>query len=328
MMRAVVTGGAGHIGSHVVDELVAAGYSVTVVDDLSNGSLDNLAHHGDNVTFTKGTVADADLVAHVTAGADVVFHLASAVGVQRVLNDPTGAAAIILDGTRAVVDACVRNETRLVFASSSEVYGNSRGKPMDEEDDLAIGPPTSPRWSYALAKALGEQFVLDAATRGMPATILRYFNSYGPRAHRGPGASVVARFVDQALAGGPVTIYGDGSQVRSFTHVGDLARLTALAGSQPAAVGEVFNAGNREPTTIADLATLTAELVADLTSTPAVDVVATDPQQIHGWRFVEPHRRVPRTDRAMSKLQWCPVTSIADGLRSTIAWHLANPIIE
>lgn len=321
-MKALVTGGAGHIGSHVVDQLVASGSQVTVLDDLSAGTLDNLTQCRDNIRFVEGSACDVATLADLVPTVDVVFHLAAVVGVRQVLADPSAAIETNVDGTRAVVAACAHSSTRLVFASTSEVYGRTPTIPMRENDDLVIGAPTSARWSYALGKALDEHLVLDAGRAGLPVSVLRYFNSYGPRAASGRSGSVVARFISQALDCGPITVYGDGSQVRSLTHVHDVAAATVAAGSDPLAIGGVFNVGTETPTTIQQLARTIAELVGKATHTPPAAVISIDPASDYGQGFDETHTRIASNEHIRTTLGWTPRIALADGLLSTVEWHL------
>lgn len=313
-MHAIVTGGAGHIGSHLVEALVARGDRVTVVDDLSTGRIAHLGAVRSEVALEVGDVRDERLLSRVVPGADVVFHLAAAVGVPHVLADPAGAVGTNLDGTGSVVGACAHHGVRLVFASTSEVYGATPTLPMAEDDPLVIGPPTAPRWSYALAKALGEHLVLEAGRHGLPVTVLRYFNSYGPRASLGGDGSVVARFVRQALRGGPITVHGDGSQVRCFTHVTDVARATLLAGTVGATVGQVCNVGSDEPVTMAALA---EEISRRCGGVPVSHV---DPRDRFGPDFAETRVRIPAVGRIRALTGWRPQVGFDEGLAATIAW--------
>ncbi len=318
-MEAVVTGGAGHIGSHLVRQLVDRGAAVTVIDDCSTGSTANLAGLMGRIRFVKADVRDALRTDALVADADVVFHLAAAVGVPLVLEDPTAAVGVNLDGTRTVVDVCTRHATRLVFASTSEVYGRSTRLPMHEDDELVIGPPTSPRWSYALAKALDEHLVLEAGRCGLDVTVLRYFNSYGPAASLQGDGGVVTRFIRQAQAGEAITLHGDGAQTRCFTYVDDIARATLLAGTLPQTVGQVLNVGSTTPTTIFDLAQKVRLAVgAD------VRVVSIDPAERFGTGFDETSHREPSVDRLRTLTGWSPSIALDDGIARTVRWYRAR----
>lgn len=314
-MRAVVTGGAGHIGSHLTEQLVEIGMAVRVVDDLSSGRRTHLTAVAGDVEFVVGDICAPVIAEEACADADLVFHLAGAVGVRAILADPLAAVATNLDGTRAIVAACRRSGARLVFASTSEVYGRPERLPMAEDDPLAIGAPTSPRWSYALTKALDEHLVLEAGRSGIDATVLRYFNSYGPRAAHEGDASVVTRFIRQALAGEPMTVHGAGDQVRCFTHVSDVARATLLAGIERRAVGAVLNVGTAVPTTVRELATAVAAVVG------TAEIVHVDPKETYGAHFDETPARVPATDRVCDLLGWTPTVTLHEGIAATVGWY-------
>ncbi len=318
-MHTVVTGGAGHIGSHLVEALVRRGQNVTVIDDLSTGSAENLIPVRDRIRFECFDVRDCDRTSSTIRQADLVYHLAAAVGVPHVLENPSAAVAVNVDATRSVISACSGQRAKLVFASTSEVYGKPASLPMNEDDELVIGNPTSPRWSYALAKALDEHLVLEAGRAGLPVTVLRYFNSYGPRASLAGDGSVVARFIKQALAGERITVHGSGDQVRCFTHVTDIARATFLAGQCAGLEGLVCNVGSQLPTSIAALANMVAELVGGATS-----VTRVDPTVVYGSRFDETPRRIPDTTRIESQTGWTPRVGLEEGLASTLDWYDAQ----
>lgn len=308
----MVTGGAGHIGSHVVDRLVRRGDEVVVVDDLSTGSRHHLAASLDRVELVTADVRDPGVMARAARAADVVFHLGATVGVRRVLDDPAGAAANIVDGARAVQAACARSGARLVVASSSEVYGDPGPVPMREDGPLGIGDPSAPRWSYALAKALTEQLVLHGRP-AVDAVAVRYFNSYGPRPSDRGRASVVATFVRQALDGGPLTVHGDGAQVRCFTYVDDLAAATIALADAPGARGLVVNVGQPRPTRIADVARQVRDRVD-----PRVGIVHVDPAARLGPAFVDPAARIPSIERLRRLTDWRAATGWDAGLAATV----------
>ena len=252
-MRALVTGGAGFIGSHLVDALVARGDQCTVIDDLSRGDLANLAGHGDRVRVIRGSVTDADLMRDALAGQEVIFHLASVVGVASTIADPTRVIDVAVNGTLNVLRAADAGAA-IVVASSSEVYGRSLDCPFDEVTPSLIGAPSAPRWSYAHAKACSEHLALDAAgSRDLAPTVVRYFNVYGPRMAR-QDPSVLSRFLDAARAGDDLEVHGDGAQTRSFVYVQDAVDGTLAAGVRGR--GQVVNLGGPAEISIADLAAL------------------------------------------------------------------------
>lgn len=316
-MNCLVTGGAGFIGSHLVDALLARGDRVVVIDDLSTGRRANLTHHAEDPRLefvAESILGDCRLDCHV-ARADVVFHLAAVVGVAHVLRDPIEAARVNLGGTERLLEAAACHRTRLVVASSSEVYGNAARMPLAEDDDRALGPTTVPRWSYATAKAMSEHLALAYAQRGLPVTVVRYFNCYGPRLHENGYGSVVARFTGQALRGEPLTVHGDGRQTRSFTYVADIVTGTVLASARPDAVGEVVNLGGAEEIAVADLARLISQLAGSCS--PIAMVPYSD---AFGEDHEDPRRRVPDTTKAQRLLGFRAVTDLRAGLARTVDW--------
>ncbi len=256
-VRVLVTGGAGFIGSHLVDALCDEGADVTVLDNLTTGRDSNL---DGRARLVQGSILDADLVDKEVEAADEVFHLAAAVGVRHIVDDPLGSLRTNTRGTEHVLDACARHRRQVLLASTSEVYGKAMHVPWREDDDRVLGSTDVARWSYSTAKALDEHLALAHAKAGLPVSIVRYFNSYGPRLDERGYGSVVAKFVGQALAGEPLTVHGDGSQTRCFTYVADTVRGTLLAARTPAAIGRVFNVGSEVETTVAELAATIVEL--------------------------------------------------------------------
>ncbi len=312
----VVTGGAGYIGSHLVDLLAEAGHQVTVIDDLTSGSTANLAtrlRRGD-IRLVTGSILDPGLVEREVSRAGLVFPLAAAVGVGRIVTDPLRALQVNVAGTERVLEACARHGCALVLASSSEVYGKKPACPMTESGDRVLGPTTVPRWSYAAAKAVDEHLAFAYASKGLQASAVRYFNSYGPRIDRHGSASVVAVFLRQAFAGEPITLHGDGRQSRCFTYVSDTVRGT-VAAAAPAARGRVFNIGSTAEITVAEL----AQLVVSATGSRS-PVVTTPYEEVYGERFEDVRHRAPDISLAREVLAWEPEVPLAEGLKRTIAW--------
>ena len=313
----VVTGGAGYLGSHLVDLLAEAGHRVTVIDNLTSGSEANLAprlRRGD-IRLVTGSILDAGLIDREVGRADLVFHLAAAVGVGRIVADPLGSLRTNVAGTQQVLDACARHDCAVVLASSSEVYGKQPDLPMSEQGDRVLGPTTVPRWSYAAAKAVDEHLAFAYASQGLRASAVRYFNSYGPRLDKRGSASVLAVFLRQALAGQPLTVHGDGRQSRCFTYVSDTVRGTLLAGAVPAARGQVFNLGSTAEISMAELASMV--IAATGSRSP---VVTTPYQAAYGSRFEDVRRRVPDIRLAREVLGWEPEVALTDGLKRTVSW--------
>ncbi len=316
--RFLVTGGAGFIGSHLVDALLEAGRSVIVVDDLSVGKRQNFAQHLENprFRFVHGSILDAALMDSLAAQVDAIYHLAAVVGVTYVVRDPLHGMQVNLRGTETVLQAAAKHRRRVLVASSSEAYGKSTRVPFREEDDTVMGPTSVPRWAYALAKLLDEHFAFAYYRQtGLPTVAVRYFNAYGPRLDPRGYGSVVARFMTQALTGQPLTVYGDGLQTRSFTFVKETVRGTMAAMDTEAATGKAFNIGHARETTINEL----AELIRRL-SGAQTEIVHIPYEQAYGRDFEEARRRQPDTSRAAELLGFRATVSLEDGLRETISW--------
>jgi len=316
-MKVIVTGGAGYIGSHLTDALIAADHTVTVLDNLSTGKMGNIQHllgHA-RFHFVCDSILNTGLMDRLVSEADVVFHLAATVGVKYVVEDPLQCIVTNVRGTEVVLEAAYRYWRRVVIASSSEVYGKSEKVPLSEEDDSLLGPTAVGRWSYALAKALDEHLAFAYHRQGLPVSVVRFFNSYGPRLDPRGYGSVVARFIGQALAGQPMTVFDDGRQTRCMTYVEDTVRGTLLAATLPQAEGKAFNIGNDRETSILDL----AEMVRQVTGSQS-EIKHVTYSQAYGPRFEETRRRVPDTGRARQVLGFEARVSLEEGLRRTVAW--------
>jgi UDP-glucose 4-epimerase len=314
-MRALITGGAGFIGSHLAEALLAAGHEVVVLDDLSTGRLENLAavKAHPRLELSVGSVTDDALVRKLVAGADVVYHLAAAVGVRLILDRPVGTIETNVVGTETVLRAAREGRPRVVLASTSEVYGKNDRVPLSEEDDRVLGPTTKSRWSYACSKAIDEFLALAYHHEyQLPVTILRFFNTIGPR-QTGRYGMVVPRFVRQALDGVPITVYGDGRQSRCFTDVEDTVRATIALSVAPAAVGEVFNVGTTHELTIRALAERVRALAGS--DSPIVLVAYEEPYQPG---FEDLRRRVPDIRKAERVAGYRPRVSLDETLGRVI----------
>lgn len=317
----LVTGGAGFIGSHLVDTLIDSGARVTVLDDLSTGHTGNLRHHhqAGMLTLVSDTILDADLVDRLVAQHEVVFHLAAAVGVRHILRDPISALATNIQGTENVLRSAHRHRARVILASSSEIYGTSRDVPFRENGPRVLGPTWTHRWSYSSAKAIDEHLAFAYADRGLAVSIVRYFNAYGPRIDERGYGSVIARFAGQALRGDPITVHGDGLQTRCFTYVSDTVRGTLLAASRTEAIGNVFNIGAAEEISIRDLADRIRKATGSIS--PVVEV----PYETDYPRgFEDTRRRVPDVRRAEEVLGFAAEVPLEQGLATTLTWCRAN----
>ncbi len=256
MANALITGGAGFIGSHLAEVLLKAGWSVEVIDDLSTGSIKNIEHLKGNRSFSYilDTVMHRALMIESIDRADVIFHLAAAVGVRLIVEQPVQTIETNIKATELVLELCTKKRKPVLLTSSSEVYGKLCKSEFGEEDDLILGPTSKSRWCYAASKIIDE-FLAKAyfRERGLPATVVRLFNTIGPR-QTGQYGMVVPRFVRQAISGKPITVYGDGTQRRSFSWVGDVVNALIALIQHPNAYGEVFNLGHSKDISICELA--------------------------------------------------------------------------
>lgn len=315
MRTTLITGGAGFIGSHLAELLRGAGEQVLVVDDLSAGRVQNLPPVDDGrLEMHETSVLDEDALLPLVERADRVFHLAAAVGVKLIVSDPLRVYDVNVRGTAAVLAACARHGRPVLVASSSEVYGKSEAIPYAEDDDIVLGPTSRSRWSYACSKAMGE-FLARAhfVKHGLPVVMARIFNTAGPR-QTGRYGMVVPRFVAQALAGGPITVYGDGSQSRCFCHVADLVTALAALLDAPRAYGEIVNLGGEEPVTIGALAHRVRAL-ADSTS----EIVHVPFEEAYEAGFEDMRHRRPDLDKARDLIGFSPRRSLDDILTDVIA---------
>lgn len=317
-MRVLVTGGAGYIGSHLADRLLAEGHNVVVVDNLSLGKVANIEHNLENsrFRFVEGDILDAHLIGDLVDGCEAIYHLAAVVGVKHVLNDPLQTMMTNVWGTGVVLEAAARRRRRTVLASSSEVYGKGKATRLAEHSNRVLGATHVSRWCYATGKALDEHLALAYhRQKGLPVAIVRYFNSYGPRLDPQGYGSVVAKFVNQALDGEPITVHGDGQQSRCFTYIDDTVEGTVLAATADAANGEVLNVARAEETTVRQL----AETVRDMTGSSA-EIVSVPYQAEYGELFEDTRRRVPDVEKAREVLDFEAQVPLAKGLERTISW--------
>jgi UDP-glucose 4-epimerase len=319
-MRYLVTGGAGFIGSHLCDALAAEGNQVTVLDNLSTGCKENIEHLATNVRLVHGSVLDELLVDEVVRESDVVVHLAAAVGVRLIVERPLHSFLTNVRGTEVVLESAHRHQRKVLVASSSEVYGKSGG-PFREDDDRVLGSNAVSRWSYATSKAVDEILALAYhRERGLPAVVVRFFNCVGPRQSSAYGM-VLPNLVEQALAGRPLTVHGDGLQTRCFCHVRDVVNALLRLIHDPRAEGEVFNVGSTEEVSILELA---RRVVSATGSASPVRLVPYE--EAYGEGYEDMRRRVPDISRVRALTGWMPRMSLDEIIAELIA--AADPTRE
>ncbi|MGC9665567.1 NAD-dependent epimerase/dehydratase family protein [Planosporangium sp. 12N6] len=312
----LVTGGAGFIGSHLVDALLARGESVIVLDDLSTGQLSNLDRASTNprFRFVRGSVLDELVVDQLAHECDTIVHLAAAVGVKLVVDHPLRSLHTNIRGAENIIEAAHRHGCKILVASTSEIYGKNASGPLTENSDRILGSPSIMRWAYSTAKVVDE--ILATAYHrelGLRSIVVRLFNTVGPRQSPAYGM-VIPRLVHQALAGQPLTVYGDGQQTRCFAHVADVvAALVALL-DEPAAIGETFNIGNSGEISILDL----AKRVIEYTGSRS-DIVLVPFEEAFGTGFEDMNRRVPDTGKLQALTGWMPLRDLDDALYDIIA---------
>ena len=310
-MRALITGGAGFIGSHLADALIEAGHEVFVLDDLSTGSIENIEHLRRHLRFhyTIESVMNEPVLAEHVDQCDVVFHLAAAVGVKLIVEAPVRTIETNVHGTEVVLKHANKKRKLVVVASTSEVYGKSTDVPFHEDSDLVLGPTVKHRWAYACSKAIDEFLALAYwKEKKLPVIVVRLFNTVGPRqtAHYG---MVIPNFVRQALAGLPITVFGTGKQSRSFTYVADAVRALQALVCEPRAVGHVFNVGSGEEITILEL----AQKVKQLTNSPS-EIVTIPYDQAYEAGFEDMQRRVPDISKIRDLIGYEPRVSVDEML--------------
>lgn len=312
----LITGGAGFIGSHLAEALLQRGHPVTVLDDLSTGRFTNIAHlvGQPGFRFAIDTITHATVLDRLASECQVIVHLAAAVGVQLIVEHPVHTIETNVMGTEAVLQAAARYRAKVLLASTSEVYGKGSRVPFREEDDIVLGPTSKSRWSYAASKMVDEFLALAYhAEKALPVVIARLFNTVGPR-QRGRYGMVIPRFVAQALANEPLTVYGDGQQTRCFCDVSDTVRALIGLAEQEAAVGRVFNVGASEEVSILDLA---QRVKAATGSQSPIRLIPYD--QAYAPGFEDMRRRVPDTARVQQLLGWQPQIPLDEILQRVAA---------
>jgi UDP-glucose 4-epimerase len=300
-VKYLITGGAGFIGSHLSDALVARGDSVVVLDNFTTGSKENLSGVVGSVSVVSGDILDSALVTKLVGESDFVVHLAAALGVFNIVNKPLESLTTNLKGTEVVLEAAAKFNKPILVASTSEIYGKNNKVPLNEEDDRIIGHPLKSRWSYSEAKAVDESLAyFYFQEKGLPIRLVRFFNTVGPR-QVGHYGMVVPRFVSAAVNGEVLNVYGSGEQIRCFCHVSDAVRALLLVMDSDKTVGEVFNVGNNEQISIMDLA---KKVIAVTGSSSAIEMM--DYEKAYPAGFEDMERRVPDISKIKRVLGWQP----------------------
>lgn len=319
-MKALVTGGAGFIGSHLCDYLVTHGHSVVALDDLSTGCVSNIAHLTDDPAFriVHGSILDADLVEELVAECDSVFHLAAAVGVHTIVDQPLRSLRTNLHGTENVIEAAAAHRARFLIASTSEVYGKNDTDSLAENDDRILGSPLKSRWSYAAAKGLDELVAHIYATEsGLPCVITRFFNIVGPR-QTGRYGMVIPRFVQQALSEEPITVYGEGTQRRCFGSVFDVVPAMVQLLTTPATATTAVNLGGREEVSIKGLADRVLELTGSSSEIRHIPY-----QEAYGDGYEDMQRRMPDLSLASELIGYTPRRAL-DDIITSVTTHVRS----
>ncbi len=311
----MVTGGAGFIGSHLCTTLVSTGRSVLVLDDLSTGRMENIAHLGQSplFRFNRGSVMDRGTVTELAASCGSVIHLAAAVGVENIIRHPVETIEINIGGTENVLSAAAAHGLKVFVASTSEVYGKSWETPFREDGDIVLGATSRSRWSYACSKALDEFLALaHHKARGLPVVVGRLFNTVGPR-QSGRYGMVLPRFINQALTGKPLTVFGNGTQTRCFSSVHEVIQCILALMNTPEAVGKVINIGSVQEITILELARRVLEITG---STSVIELTPYD--EAYPGDFEDMQRRVPDVTLLRSLVGFSPSAPIEDIIRSIL----------
>ena len=315
-MKYLITGGAGFIGSHLVEKLIFRGDSVIILDDFSTGNIENLISVRDKCIFVEGNVLDSDLVSRHIKNVDFVIHLAAAVGVFNIIKNPLQSLLTNLKGTQNILENCDFYKKPLMFLSTSEVYGKNEKTPLSEEDDRIIGHPFLARWTYSEAKAIDESLAyFYHLERDLSVRIVRLFNTVGPR-QKGEYGMVLPRFVKAALLGEPLVVFGEGEQIRCFCHVEDAVKALLLVLDAPEAIGQAFNIGNSEQTSILEL----AEKVIEITeSKSSIEKIPYD--QAYPKGFEDMQRRVPDISKIKRVLGWTPDINLDQIIKDIAAFN-------
>jgi UDP-glucose 4-epimerase len=315
-MRVFITGGAGFIGSHLTDALIARGDEVTILDNLTTGSATNIAHLEGKIELVQGDIRDAALIEKLMAPADLVLHMAAALGVNTILEKTIESVSVNFTGSEVVLNAATKLGKRIIIASTSEIYGKNPQQPLNEESDRVVGAPQKIRWTYSDAKALEEAIAHSLhTTEGLKVTTVRLFNTVGPR-QTGRYGMVLPRFVQAALNNEPITIYGDGSQSRVFCHVHDAVKAILTLAATNSTIGDVFNVGGVGETTMKELA---EKIISRTNSTSTITY--TPYENAYPAGFEDMQRRVPDITKIKNTINWSPANTL-DSIIDDVASHM------
>jgi UDP-glucose 4-epimerase len=323
--KILITGGAGFIGSHLAEQYLDMGYEVFVIDNLSTGSLKNIEHlqedpkTRDRFFLTVDTIFQEEKMLELVGTCDTVIHLAAAVGVKYILDNPLSSVTTNIQGTEVVLKLCNKFRKKVLIASTSEAYGKQEGAPLKEDDDVTYGSSGKARWSYAASKLMDEFLALAYhRTTKLPAVIVRFFNTIGPR-QTGEYGMVVPRFIQQALRDEDITVYGDGSQTRTFTHVDEVCQCIITLMDTPEAYGTVINIGGVEEVSVKEL----AQKIIELTDSSS-EIRYVPYKNVYSKDFEDMPRRVPSTEKLRSLIGIAPEIALEEILRDIIEFHRSH----
>jgi len=319
-MKFLVTGGGGFLGSHLSEALLDHGDEVTALDTAADAKVRHLRGRS-GFRIVKESVLNREILDALVRWSDIVYHLAAVVGVEHYVADPYQVLNVNINGTQEVLMAAFRYGRKVIFSSTSEVYGRSLQIPFEEDGDRLLGSTRIDRWCYSTSKAAGEHLCFAYERMGLPVVVLRYFNVYGPRLDRMDRGRVVTIFMGQLLRGEPLTVIGDGGQTRTFTYIDDAVRATVAAGLRSEAVGQVINVGSTEEVSIRELAERMVRI-----SGSASSIIHVPQDTVYGAGYEDISRRVPSTRKMQELLGVRATTMLDDGLARTIEWFKREPI--
>jgi len=324
-MRILITGGGGFLGSHLGDHLLRKGHEVFALDTAKDYKV---RHNVGNPRFhyVKDSIMSKDMLESLVRRCEVVYHLAAVVGVEHYVGDPYSVLNVNINGTQSVLRLAHLYERKVVFSSTSEVYGRNPRVPFAEDDERVLGPTTIDRWCYSTSKAAGEHFCFAYAGMGLRVVVVRYFNAYGPRLDRVDVGRILTIFMGQLLRGEHLTVIGDGKQTRCFTYVDDAIRATIVAATDPKHEARVFNIGTEVETTILELAETMIDVFGELTGKRTSRIRFVKQEDVYGKSYEDIRRRVPDNTRMRKELKCPPKVGLREGVRRTMEWFLANEV--